>query len=215
MKKFKNFTLGVLGAAILSLGLYACSGDDNAAQNVEQTSNIKTKSVNSGLSYAKAFYGKEVEIGKSVDLIDPETKEGITLSEIIVSGNTQATGYIANKLGSGEFLYFADVDRESDILTTYDSNTKKQEIFTNLDKVENYLTTDKFDFIKYADENIILGSGCSFWQRLWGTCIRYMPPSDLGNGRCGQQKNVAHYRFFQVVSSEGSNYIIDDCENMH
>lgn len=193
-------------------------GDDNAAQNVEKANNIATtsvKSLNSGLSYAKAFYGKEVERGKSIDLIDPETKEGITLREIIVSGKSRATGYIGTKLGDGEFLYFADVDRESDILTTYDSNTKKQEIFTNLHKVENYLTADKFDFIRYADENTILGSGCSFWQRLWGTCIRYMPPSDLGNGYCGQQKNVTHYRFFQVVSSEGSNYIIDDCENMH
>jgi len=39
MKRIKNFTLGILGATILSLGLYACSNDDAATANTttEQT----------------------------------------------------------------------------------------------------------------------------------------------------------------------------------
>lgn len=38
MKKIKNFTLGLLGATILSLGLYACSNDEQAT-----TSNTSTE----------------------------------------------------------------------------------------------------------------------------------------------------------------------------
>ncbi len=44
MKRIKNFTLGILGATILSLGLYACSNDDATANNTtEQTNSLNSK----------------------------------------------------------------------------------------------------------------------------------------------------------------------------
>ena|SRR5690554_422191 len=36
MKNFKKFTLGILGATILSLGLYACSNDDAVTDNTTE-----------------------------------------------------------------------------------------------------------------------------------------------------------------------------------
>ena len=44
MKNFKKITLGLLGATILSLGLYACSNDDATKANTttEQTTSIKS-----------------------------------------------------------------------------------------------------------------------------------------------------------------------------
>lgn len=39
MKRIKNFTLGILGATILSLGLYACSNDNET--NTTESSNVE------------------------------------------------------------------------------------------------------------------------------------------------------------------------------
>lgn|SRR5690606_22302635 len=47
MKNFKKITLGLLGAAILSLGLYACSNDETTnskQENSEQNNTLQSKS---------------------------------------------------------------------------------------------------------------------------------------------------------------------------
>lgn len=39
MKNFKKFTIGMIGAALLSAGLYSCNNDDVAKQTDNQAKN--------------------------------------------------------------------------------------------------------------------------------------------------------------------------------
>ena len=53
MKNIKNFTLGILGATILSLGLYSCSNDDVASD--VRTNNTIEKNTTSSYELEKAY----------------------------------------------------------------------------------------------------------------------------------------------------------------
>lgn len=61
MKNFRKITLGLLGATILSLGLYACSNDDeptvNEGLNVEKTNDVQGKITS--LNYSRFIESEE------------------------------------------------------------------------------------------------------------------------------------------------------------
>ena len=43
MKRIKNFTLGILGVTFLSLGLYACSNDNETEDVTSELNNFTAK----------------------------------------------------------------------------------------------------------------------------------------------------------------------------
>nr|WP_298001178.1 hypothetical protein [uncultured Flavobacterium sp.] len=156
-----------------------------------------------GYVYALEFYGLEISLGRSVDLIDPDTNEGVTVTEVTVDGDTRARGYIVNEVENNEFLYFADVNRNTNVLTTYENITGELETFSNLLESTDYLDTDKFDFIEYSPEYMTTyGSGCGFWKKIWGECTTYGNITDIGNGMCGQSSITITYRLGFMVEME-------------
>lgn len=56
MKNFKKITLGILGATILSLGLYACSNDDATTTNNNTTTKQSSTAAKEG--NIQKFYGR-------------------------------------------------------------------------------------------------------------------------------------------------------------
>lgn len=56
MKNFKKITLGILGATILSLGLYACSNDDATTANNNTTTEQSATAAKEG--NIQKFYGR-------------------------------------------------------------------------------------------------------------------------------------------------------------
>src|SRR5690606_3609375 len=186
MKKIKIFALGIIGATLITTGLYSCSNEEvnNPQQeNTEQNTNLQSKpatTAGDGYVYALDFYGTDISLGRSVDLVDPDTSEGVTVTEVTVDGDTRARGYIVNKVENNDFLYFLDVDRDTDILTTFEETTDEVLTFNNLLESPDYLDTDKFDFIEYSQDYMTYGSGCGFWKKVWGSCItRYW--YEIGN----------------------------------
>ena len=164
-----------------------------------------------GYVYALEFYGLEISLGRSVDLIDPDTNEGVTVTEVTVDGDTRARGYIVNEVENNEFLYFADVNRNTNVLTTYENITGELETFSNLLESTDYLDTDKFDFIEYSPEytNTTYGSDCGFWNKLLGKCVEerkdYVPgggPNGEGGG-CITKQRTTHYFLFIFKQSTG------------
>lgn len=95
------------------------------------------------------------------------------------------------------------------MLTSYEVTTGTLETFTNIQEAPDYLTTDKFDFIEYSPDamNTTYGSGCGWFKRLWGTCMKTFPPNDIGGGLCQQRTNTVTYRFGQVVDQVPSDEI--------
>lgn len=163
----------MLGAALLTTGLYSCSDEeanhlhqeDVKAENADLKGRPATPS-DEGYFYALSFYDTDISLGNFIDLINPETGEGVTVSEVIVYGDMRARGYIVNKLENNEFLYFLDINRTTDVLTTYEKITEKVLIFNNLIEFPEYLETDKFDFIEYSPEYTTYGSDWRFFG--WG-----------------------------------------------
>lgn len=202
MNKFKVVVFGVLSAAILTMGLFSCSDEEMINSQQENTEQMPMQSKSALLSsddgylYAETFYGAEADIslGNFIDLTDPDSSDGVIVTEVIVSGDTRARGYIVDDIHSGDFLYFADVDRVNDVLTTYEASTAIQEVFDNLLESEDYLITDKFDFIEYSPEYTTYGSDCNFLKKLWGKCTTHGPVHEIGMGLCGQSSNTTTYR---------------------
>lgn len=98
MKRIKNFTLGILGATILSLGLYACSNDNETTAENSSTGNILASKMTTGfplLKYGKFNYSFDGQIFKkhnlegnldyflNIDSVDDfnikEDKDGMTI----------------------------------------------------------------------------------------------------------------------------------------
>lgn len=200
MKKIKNLILGVIGSTLLITGIYSCGNDEInnlEQQNINQT-NLQSKPASTsdeGYTYALSFYSGSISLGKSVDIIDPATSQGITITEITVYGDSRARGYIVNKLENNDFLYFVDVNRSTDVLTTYEKITHKTLIFNNLTTSPDYRLTDKFDFIKFSTEYMTYGSGCGFLKKLWGRCEWHRTDPIPGSpGYCMDKILVREYR---------------------
>ena len=224
MNKLKFTVFAVLGTAVLTMGLFSCNNEEviNSQQENVKTVNSDLKSrpattSDEGYSYALSFYNTEISLGESVNLIDSETSQGVTVSEVIVNGDTRARGYIVNRLNSGEFLYFTDVDRTEDVLTTYEKNTTETLTFTNLIESPDYLITDKFDFIEYSQSYMTTygkNCNCSFWRKLWGNCDREVEkrPVTGGSGGCMTwTKQDSHFLGFTLGDTWLPSSGIVDC----
>ncbi|SEH79950.1 hypothetical protein SAMN02927937_01502 [Paenimyroides aquimaris] len=208
MKKIKIFALGIIGATLITTGLYSCSNEEvnNPQQeNTEQNTNLQSKpatTAGDGYVYALDFYGTDISLGRSVDLVDPDTSEGVTVTEVTVDGDTRARGYIVNKVENNDFLYFLDVDRDTDILTTFEETTDEVLTFNNLLESPDYLDTDKFDFIEYSQDYMTTSGDCGFWKKVWGKCTFYGNINPIGNGLCSQTSTTVTYRLGKIANTE-------------
>lgn len=218
MKRLKQFALGILGTAFLSVGLFACSNDDeiNTVNNTNSEVPMQTMSITSnsnGLRYAADFYNTKITEGQTIEIKNPDNlTEGVTITELIVDNDSKARGYIVNDLENNNFLYFVDVDRTKDEMTTYEVSTQKTEKFTDLINNVEYINSDKFDFIKYGDTKTTYRSGCGFWKKLWGKCIT-VHESYSGNGYCQRTTTTVSYVLFQGTI-ENSHTEIKPCDEI-
>src|SRR5690606_3549872 len=175
MKKMKKIALSILGVAFIATGFVACSSDDsgNKIESVNETEQNSIKSTSSVdyARYAKDFYKKDFTEGRTID-IDSGEGDLIQIKELVVDG--EARGYVVSDLNNGDFLYFADVDRNNDILTIFDSKESKTSSFNNLRTSNDYLVTEKFDFIKYSNDYVTVASKkyCGFWKKVWCNCTK-------------------------------------------
>ncbi len=151
MKRIKNFTLGILGATILSLGLYACSNDDATANNTtEQTNSLNSKaSFENNEDYVYDFVKKHVEINdKIIPILENETNLNIETLFEYSSENITNENEFKNILQKSGIIKF---DELSELISLQVQNSKmfqsNNPAFFTLDKLEqDALLT------KYVDE---------------------------------------------------------------
>lgn len=211
MKRLKQFALGILGTAFLSVGLFACSNDEeiHTANNTNSEVMMQTMAITSnsnGLRYAAGFYNTRITEGQTIEIKNPDNLiEGVKITELIVDNYTKARGYIVNDLENNNFLYFVDVDRTKDEMTTYEVSTQKTEKFTDLINNVEYINSDKFDFINIDYSKTTYGSGCGFWKKLWGDCTTVHPIREVtGSDLCTQTTTTVTYRLFQKVDTKNT-----------
>lgn len=140
-------------------------------------------------SFLKSFYSKDYSLGVSAkvntnsqltEFARTASIKEMEVTEVFVSNETKARGYIITDKKTGEFLYFIDVNRDTYILTSLDIKNSEQKTFNNIDEIYNYFSTDEFDFIEIAlDDNLntdVAG------RRFWGSQYSQGPCGEAGEG---------------------------------
>lgn len=172
-----------MSAVLVIFAIVSCSDDASETmtqnQTVQQTT--KARGTVTGFDYAKSFYKANVAIGESVTIVDDEGTQ-ILLEEVIVSYGTRARGYIVTNRVTNEFLYFGDVDRTNYKLTVYEAKSSQLFKFNEINKSDDYSSTNEFDYVTYAKKPK------GFWRLFgWG---KY-----AANEPCGSDGKVAVHRY--------------------
>lgn len=158
-----------------------------------------------GLRYAAGFYNTRINEGQTIEIKNPDNLiEGVRITELIVDNDTKARGYIVNDLENNNFLYFVDVDRTKDEMTTYEVSTQKTEKFTDLINNVEYINSDKFDFINIDHSKTTYGNGCGFWKKMWGDCTETITrPIEGSPGKYMQYTRTNKYFLGVIIESTG------------
>lgn len=178
MKTIKTafFLLVVLfvGTSIIT----SCSKEEGVAQNSKVT------------SYLKSFYSEDFHLGASANsnIVKESSSlssskstevEGVVVTEVFVGGDERARGYIITNKETNDFLYFIDVDRINEKMTTSKIETNETKVFRDINELDRYLATDKFDYIKIA-EDYASGNSSVAERRFWGWGPMFGGPCENG-----------------------------------
>lgn len=161
-KTFFSLLILFIGTSMIT----SCSND-----NETNTGAIENAKVS---SYLKSFYSSTYQLGKSVETNPKRNSsalnrnaevENLVITEVFVGDATTARGYVITDKNTNAFLYFIDVDRVDFKLTTTKIDVNDTKIFNNIDELDKYLSTDKFDYIKIAEDYVTEQSA---ERRFWG-----------------------------------------------
>src|SRR5690606_25606467 len=166
MKNFKKITLGLLGATILSLGLYACSNDDATKANTttEQTTSIKSiASFENNEDYVYDFVKKHIEINdKIIPILENEPNLDIEIINEYSSETVTSENEFKNILRQSGIIKF---DELSELISLQVQNSKmfqsNNPAFFTLDKLEqNALLTIYVDEVLNNNSNQVTSEKC-------------------------------------------------------
>jgi hypothetical protein len=166
----KKLFFGLIALSISASIFLSCTSNDETTPDVATDKNVN--------SFLKSFYSKPFNYGRKAGMtIKTETSflnrtasfEEVNLTEVFVGNQEKANGYVVTDKISGEFLYFVNVDRASHTLTSVDINKNEQLVFDNIDKNENYVSSNEFDFIEIALNENNNGSSNKVGPRFFGT----------------------------------------------
>jgi hypothetical protein len=158
MKKLNVFRILAI-TIIATIGLISCS---------KENANDKVISENAKVApFLKSFYKKDFKLGQAVNTkvanaISATSKstdvEDLVITEVFVGDDTRARGYVITSKTTNVFLYFVDVDRVDYKMTKVDIVANDIVTFEDIEQMDNYISTNQFDFIKVA-QDVLIGNG--------------------------------------------------------
>src|SRR5690606_38018675 len=105
------------------------------------------------------YTGERFIIGRTVFTEDEDGKYEI--QEVILDKNPNRVGYVAIQEGTKNILYFIDKDLDANTLYTLNVKTNESDIYTDINKDEDFELLNKFDFIyivnlrnEYVENNV-------------------------------------------------------------
>ena len=168
MKTIKSAFFSLLVLFIGTSLTTSCSKDEETGKSVSENAKVST--------YLKSFYSTNYQLGKSVDTKITKASSGLSkstefenfvITEVFVGEDTIARGYIITDKSTNDFLYFIDVDRVDFKLTSVQIDTNDTKVFNDINELDKYLSTDKLDYIKIA-EDYAAGTSSVEERRFWG-----------------------------------------------
>lgn len=179
MKQLKITIFGLLFLLFGATMFWACSSEEELTTDTK--SNLRTfvpEELEELRAIVAAFYEEEVtfDIGRTATVSEEEARYDCT--EIIIDSDTRARGYLVSDHTTGEFLYFADVDRTSYVLKTLDIVYAERETIMDIDHHPDYYNLGEFDFYQIAVDGprITLPPGGRFWG--WSCGSSYYLPGE-------------------------------------
>src|SRR5690606_198844 len=179
MKQFKITIFGLLFLLFGATMFWACSSEEELTTTTK--SNLRTfnnEKLAELTELVISFYEEEVtfDIGRTATVSEEEARYDCT--EIIFAGHERARGYLVSDHTTGEFLYFADVDRTSYVLKTLDIVYAERETIMDIDHHPDYYNLGEFDFYQIAVDGprITLPPGGRFWG--WSCGSSYYLPGE-------------------------------------
>lgn len=168
MKNFKKVTLGVLGATLLTIGLYSCS-NDNELTTVEQTD----KKVLLARPYSdvlKEYYGKDLEALSSTNVYDSYGSYVLTKYAYPFNNFTDIYSLTDAK---GDIEYLIELDRNAEVLKSLNILTSETINIGDLNKITQ-LKLSNYDLID-ASISILASFPVFDGKKFWGwTCEETM-----------------------------------------
>lgn len=174
MKHLKSTLFSLIALFVCATILVSCSNDNEIETNKTINKNVD--------SFLKTFYSKNYTLGLSAK-VNPKSQiselsrtaslDQVEVTEVFVDNEIKARGYIITNINTGEFLYFIDVNRNTYILTSLDVKNSDQKTFNDINEINNYFSTNEFDFIEIAldDTNFTGTTDRRFWGwQSWKIC---------------------------------------------
>jgi len=155
MNKFKKITLGLLGAALLTTGLYSCS-NDNETTDVQQTEN-KTASARTASSVLKQYYGSELHALNSVNVKDDFGTYVLTKYAYPINNFTDVYTLTDAK---GDIEFLIELDKNAERIKSTNIFTSEVNYVGNLSEIRG-LKDINFDLVTYG--GFPIGRGLRFW----------------------------------------------------
>jgi len=156
MNKFKKITLGLLGAALLTTGLYSCS-NDNETVDVQQTEN-KTMHARTATSVLKQYYGSDLRVLSSVKIVDDLGSYILTKYAYPVNDFTDVYTLTDTK---GEIEFLIELDKRVERIKSTNVFTSEVDFSSNLGNIKG-LKDANFDLVSFGIR-FPIGSGLRFW----------------------------------------------------
>jgi len=179
MKRIKNLTLGILGATVLSFGLYACSNDDSIKNN--QNSSEVVGLAKSDLNFIKMNLPKEIQSFHSdyISVIESVTyinDEGVEKEGLVRLSIPDSEYKIVNIEFSQDLIEFMSIDENYFINNSEDFMTAYGDPENNSDKKDDNVGDGKThgERIKYCFDNFEKGNGR-------GNCVAGEWVTTIGN----------------------------------
>ena len=141
MNKFKKITLGLLGVALLTTGLYSCS-DDNETTTVEQSEQTALLSRPSS-DVIKKYYGADLQVLKTADISDNYGSYILTKYVYPVNNFTDIYSLTDAK---GDIEYLIELDRNTERIKSTNILTSEVVFVGDLNKIPQ-LKVAKYDLI--------------------------------------------------------------------
>lgn len=162
MKATKFFILKLLVFTFM-ISFISCSSESES-NNIDEGSIVKREaSIENANNFLNSFYKDDYYVSNSIETFDENIK--INVFEISLNTNLNTKGYLAIEAYTNKLLYFVNVDRTNNLLTIKDFTSDEYLVKDNIDKLNIYLETNNFDFIKIIEN---YNNSSSSYRRFWG-----------------------------------------------
>lgn len=195
MNKFKKITLGLLGVALLTAGLYSCSNENDTIN--EQVTENSTFSARPSSDVIKKYYGKNLDVLTSINVSDDE---GTYVLTKYVSPINEFTDVYSLTDVKGEIEFLIELDKKEERIKSTNIFASEIDYIFKIGDIKGLKEVD-FDLVTFGDG---LKAPIRTGRRFWGWSCTF--PENMGAEDC------ARICVYQVMGNITKGPVTKNCD---